>query len=75
MIQNALLSRLREKLKSANRRLLAAMVCYAILILIVLAEFLPVQSANDRFLLGVLLFVFALLIIKTLAHAGEDRSD
>lgn len=51
------------------------MICYAILILIVLGVFLPVQSASDRFLLGMVLFVFALLIIKTLVHAGDEKAE
>jgi len=69
------MSRVRKKIKSANRRLVLALLCYAILIGIVLVEFLPVQSASDRFLLGMVLFVFALLIVKTLVHAGDDKPD
>jgi hypothetical protein len=75
MSPNPFMSQLREKIKSANRRLVAAMICYAVLILIVLVKFLPIRSANDRFLLGVVLLVFALLIIKTLKHAGDEKPD
>lgn len=75
MSHGVFLSRLREKIKTANRRLVGAMICYAVLIGIVLVEFLPAQSTSDRFLLGMLLFVFAFLIIKTLVHAGDEKPD
>lgn len=75
MSQGAFLSRMREKIKSVDRRLAVAMICYAVLIGVVLAVFLPVRSANDRFLLGMVLLVFALLIVKTLAHAGDEKPD
>jgi hypothetical protein len=75
MIHRTFLSQVREKIKSADRRLAAAMLCYAVLIGIVLAVFLPIRSANDRFLLGTVLLVFALLIVKTLAHAHDEKLD
>lgn len=68
-----LLSLLREKIKKANRRLLVAMACYVALILVALYALLPARSSQDRFLLGVVLLVFALLIVKTLAHAEDEK--
>ncbi len=50
-----------------------ALACYAVLIGIALAVFLPVRTGDDRFLLGMLLVVFALFIVKTLLHAGGDE--
>ena len=75
MSHEVFLSRVREKIKSADRRLIVAMLCYAVLIGIVLAIFLPIRSSNDRLLLGTVLLVFALLIVKTLAHAGDEKSE
>jgi hypothetical protein len=68
-----MLSLLREKVKRANRRLLVAMACYLILILIALNVLLPVRSSQEGFLLGLVLFLFAILIVKTIAHAGDDK--
>jgi hypothetical protein len=62
----------RLKLAVANRRLLAAVACYCILILVALYALLPVRSSDEGFVLGVLLLIFAILIVKTLAH-GEDE--
>ena len=64
-----------ERLKETNRRLLVAMACYLVLILIALYVLLPIRSSNEGFVLGVVLCVFALLIIKTLAHAEDDKMD
>jgi len=64
-----------ERLKEMNRRLLVAMACYLVLILIALYVLLPIRSSNEGFVLGVVLCVFALLIIKTLAHAEDDKMD
>ena len=59
-------------MKKANRRLLAAMICYGVLILAGLYALLPARTSNEAFILVVLLLVFALLIIKTIAHS-EDQ--
>jgi uncharacterized BrkB/YihY/UPF0761 family membrane protein len=69
------MSFLREKLKTANRRLLAALACYAVLIAISLYVLLPARTYNDRFLLGIVLAVFAILIVKTLVHAQDDKME
>ncbi len=75
MIRKLLLLLLREKGKSANRRLLAAMACYLVLIAIALYALLPIRSSQEKFLLGLVLCVFAILIVKTLAHAHDDSDD
>jgi hypothetical protein len=59
---------LRRKLTAAKRRLLLAMGCYCILIAAALWTLLPVRSSDDSFVLGLVLCVFAILIIKTLVH-------
>jgi Kef-type K+ transport system membrane component KefB len=71
----SLLPLLREKMKSANCRLIAAMACYAAIIAIALYAFLPICSSQERFLLGVVLFVIALLIVKTLVHSRDENSE
>jgi hypothetical protein len=63
---------IREIIAAANRRLLIAMACYVALIGIALYALLPIRSQHDSFLLGTVLVVFALLIIKTLAHAEDE---
>jgi hypothetical protein len=57
------------------RRLLVAVACYAVLISIALYAFLPLTSSNDRFILGCVLLVFAVLIVKTIAHAAHEQSE
>ena len=57
--------------KSNRRRLIVAMICYGILIAVALYGLLPVHSSNEAFILLVVLLVFALLVIKTLAHADD----
>ena len=61
--------------KGTNRRLIIAMACYLVLILVALYGLLPVRTSNDRFVLGCVLLVFALLIVKTLVHAGDDKPE
>jgi hypothetical protein len=61
----ALLPLLREKIKAANRRLIAAMSCY--LVLIAAAVWML-----DGFLRAMVLFIFAILIVKTLVHAADE---
>ena len=58
-----------------NRRLLAAMACYLVLILIAVYALLPIRSSHEGFLLGFVLCIFALLIVKTLAHAEDDKPE
>jgi hypothetical protein len=72
MVRKPMLSLLREKMNNANRRLLIAMACYGILALISLIVLLPVRSSNDAFLLGLVLFIFAFLAIRTLAHSQDE---
>lgn len=66
---------LRARLKGANRRLIVAMACYLVLILIALYGLLPVRTSNDRFVLGFVLLVFALLIVKTIVHTRDDKPE
>jgi hypothetical protein len=73
MIPKQLLVLLREKMRNVNRRLLAAMACYFVLILVALYTLLPVRSSQEGFLLGTVLFIFAILIVKTLVHSEDDR--
>jgi hypothetical protein len=66
---------LSEKIKSVNRRLLFAMVCYLVLLSLSLYVVLPVQTKEERYLLGFVLFVFAMLIFRTLLHAAKGDLD
>ena len=75
MPHSSVLSNLRSKLKGANRRLIVAMACYLVLILIALYGLLPVRNSNDGFVLGFVLLVFTLLIVKTLVHAEDDKTE
>ncbi len=72
MIGNFISKLLRGGTKTANRRLLLALGCYCILILAALWALLPARSSDERFLLGLVLCVFAVLIIKTLVHSGDE---
>jgi hypothetical protein len=68
----ALLSMLRSKWRSGNRRLILAMACYCALALMALITLLPAPSSHDRFLLGLVLFVIAFLAIKTFVHSQDE---
>ena len=59
-------------MKKRNRRLIVAMICYGVLIVIALYGLLPVRSSNETFILLVVLLFFLLLIIKTLAHSEDE---
>jgi hypothetical protein len=63
---------MREKMTPAKRRLVIAMTCYFVLVGVALYALLPARTRDDRFLLGIVLVVFTLLIIKTLAHADDE---
>ena len=56
-----------------NQRLLIGLGCYAVLIAIALYALLPVRTSNERFILGFVLFFFAILIVKTIIHSATDR--
>jgi hypothetical protein len=71
MSQKSVLSLLIEKVKCANRRVLFAMVSYLALIGVALFVLLPVKTQEERYLLGFVLFIFCLLIFKTLIHARK----
>ena len=58
-------------MKKNNRRLLFALICYGVLILVALLVLLPVRSSNEAFILAVVLLVFALLIVKTIVHSED----
>ena len=75
MTQFPPLATLRAKLKGTGSRLFIALACYLVLILIALYELLPVRTSNDRFILGFVLLVFALLIVKTIVHAKDDKPE
>jgi hypothetical protein len=55
-------------------RLLAALACYLVLILIALCALLPVRTSQDRFVLWFVLCFFAVLILKTIVHAVQDQN-
>jgi hypothetical protein len=75
MNQSPASNNLLAKLKGASPRLFIALGCYLVLILIALYGLLPVRTSNDRFVLGFVLLVFALLIVKTIVHTGEDKPE
>ena len=75
MTQFPPLATLRAKLKGASPRLFIALACYFVLILIALYGLLPVRTSDERFVLGFVLLVFALLIVKTIVHAKDDKSE
>jgi 4-amino-4-deoxy-L-arabinose transferase-like glycosyltransferase len=62
-----------ESFLHANRRLIAALACYLVLILIALYALLPIRDSHDRMLLGFVLCVFTILILRTIAHAAREK--
>jgi hypothetical protein len=71
----SLLPLLREKLKTANRKLLKALACYAVLLGVALYELLPARTYHEQILLGLVLAVAALFIVKTLVHSEDEKID
>jgi hypothetical protein len=55
-----------------NRRLVVALTCYLILIVIALVVFLPVRNSKNRLTLGLVLAWFAVLIIKTIRFRDKN---
>ncbi|HSW38214.1 MAG TPA: hypothetical protein VLL97_01830 [Acidobacteriota bacterium] len=70
------ISRLKAKIRKADRRLVVGMGCYAALIVAALIALLPARNSDEWFILIVVLLAFTLLIIKTVAHAeAEGEAD
>jgi hypothetical protein len=55
-----------------KRKLIAALICYGVLILAALYLLLPVRSSNESFMLVALLLFFGFLIVKTIAHSNDS---
>lgn len=72
MVRKELLSKLHDKLRTANRRLIIAMACYCIIALMALFTLLPARSSHEIFLLGLVLFIIAFLAIKTIVHSEDE---
>jgi len=64
---------LRDKIKRVPSRLLIALGCYLVLVIVGLYVLLPVRSQEDRFLLGIFLAVFAILAWKSIVHANREK--
>ena len=62
-------------MKKVNRRLMAALACYGVLIVVALFALLPIRSSNEGFVLALVLGVFAILIVKTIAHSQDEESE
>jgi len=62
-------------MKKDSRKLIVAISCYGVLILAALYFLLPVRTSNEKFILGVVLAVFALLIVKTIAHSDDHEEN
>lgn len=60
-------------MENKKLRLIIGMSCYGVLILAALYLLLPARTSNEKFILFVVLAVFALLITKTLAHSDPDE--
>jgi hypothetical protein len=71
----SIVSSLNEKLKTANRRLLLTLACYAALIGVALYELLPARTYYEQALLGLVLAVAAIFIVKTLAHSEDEKME
>jgi hypothetical protein len=67
-----LVSLAKEMVKPGNRRLLAAMASYLVLIGAAVYALLPVHTSKDSFLLIAVIGFLTYLMLKTLAHADDD---
>jgi hypothetical protein len=64
--------KLREKINGPNGRLIVALSCYFVLIVVALVVLLPVRTSHERFVLGFVLALFAILMVKTIVHSHID---
>jgi hypothetical protein len=55
-----------------NKRLAAALTGYAILLAVALWKLLPVRTRDEAFVLGAVLFVLAILIVKTIVNSQNE---
>ena len=53
---------------AANKNLLAALCCYAVLLGMALYALLPARTSDEQFIVGAVLLIFAILTAKTLAR-------
>jgi hypothetical protein len=60
-------------MKKYSPKLIIALSCYGVLILLALYLLLPARSSNEQFMLVTVLLIFALLIVKTIAHSDQDE--
>ena len=63
-----------DKIKKLPDRLLICLGCYLVLILAGLYVLLPVETREERFVLGVFLAVFAILIVKSIVHSKTEEN-
>jgi hypothetical protein len=63
---------IKERLKKGNRRLLAALSCYIMLIILACYLLLPARSRNDQFLLLAVVGFLTYLALKTLHHSDDE---
>jgi hypothetical protein len=61
-----------DKIKKLPDRLLICLGCYLVLILVGLYVLLPVETREERFILGIFLAVFAILIVKSIVHSKQE---
>jgi heme/copper-type cytochrome/quinol oxidase subunit 4 len=58
-----------------KRRLIIALVCYFILIVVMLVLFLPIRNRSDGGILAVVLIFLTYLAMRTIDHADDDKDD
>jgi len=63
----SLLARFKE-MSAANKKLFAALCCYAVLLGLALYVFLPANSSEEQLILGAVLLIFGMIIAKTIAR-------
>jgi hypothetical protein len=68
MIHKPLRTLFHEKMKTMSPKLLIAMGCYLVLILAALFTL-------EGFLRAAVLFFFAILVVKTIVHAEDERAE
>jgi hypothetical protein len=70
-MSTSLLARLRA-MSAANRKLIAALVCYAVILGLALYVLLPARTSDEQFILGSVLLVIAILTSKTISNRNSS---
>jgi peptidoglycan/LPS O-acetylase OafA/YrhL len=63
----------KRKMKRLPSRIYIVLACYGVLVLVGLYVLLPARNREEQFVLALFLAVFAILVVKTIAHFNMKK--